>query len=50
MADKLECTADPACKWTSAADKATPEAQQQYIVHYLKEHQAMARAKDQRAD
>ena len=49
MAGKLKCAGDPACVWESAAERSTPEATQEYITHFIKEHQVAARVKDQRA-
>ena len=50
MAGKLKCAGDPAGTWEGAAERSSPEATQEYIAHFMKEHQVAARAKDQRAN
>ena len=49
MTNPLQCTEAPSCDWKSNADKNTPEAQQEYTIHFIREHQNGARPKDQRA-
>ena len=39
MANKLKCSGDPVCEWVSTAEKSTPKAQQEYTIHFIKEHQ-----------
>ena len=45
MAEKLNCSFNATCAWTSKANKDDPKAQQEYTEHFVREH-GTARARD----
>ena len=38
MAEKLNCSFDATCAWTSKANKDDPKAQQEYTEHFVQDH------------
>ena len=45
MAEKLNCSFDATCTWTSTASKDSPKAQQEYTEHFVRDH-STTRARD----
>ena len=45
MAEKLKCSFDASCTWTSTTDEDSPKAMQEYTEHFVRDHGA-ARARD----